>query len=475
VEGRWARVRFGACAWVALLVGCSAPAPEAVDSARLLQALQARRLDDPRLQRFIESARPTEAAQSPVRWDLDHLTLAALYFHSDLSIARSELGLAQAQAVTARARPNPGLAATLGRGVGGEFFSSPWIVGAAVDLLLESGDRRALRTAEADSSVQAARAGLQQASWLVRARVASALLDLWSAKARLGPLGEQLDLQTQRVQFYERRVESGESPREDLRRELTLRDQLAAALAQAQSDFARARVDLAEALGVPASALDGVALAIEPLDRPAVVPDNALADAARNRALTERADVRDARARLDAAQADLQLQISHRWPDVRLSPGYLFEQGNNRYEAAIGLEWPASIEGPVAEALARRDLAADRLLALQSHIIGQIDRAVAAWRTSAQQALSAEALLARAQQRESAAQTQFDAGSLDRPALLASRIDRIGAQLSLQAVRERQRRALAALEDALEQVLEPGQVPPFPPPDSPAASAAMTP
>jgi cobalt-zinc-cadmium efflux system outer membrane protein len=475
VEVGSTRTRLSACGLAGVLVACSAPAPQPVDSARSLQALQARSLDDPRLQRFIESARPAEPAQSPAPWDLDRLTLAALYFHPDLSIARSELGLAQAQAVTARARPNPGLVATLGRGAGGELFSSPWIVGAAVDFLLQSGDRRATRIAEADSSVQAARAALRQASWQVRGRVALALVDLWSAKVRLGPLHEQLDLQGQRVQLYERRVESGQNPRDDLRRELAQRDQLTAALAQAESDFARARVDLAEAIGVPTRALDGAALATEPLDQPPVVPDSALSDAARQRALTERADVRDASARLEAAQAELRLQISYRWPDVRLAPGYLFEQGNNRYEATISLQWPASIEGPIAEARARRDLASDRLLALQARIIGEIDRAVAAWRTSAQQAASTEALVARAQQRESAAQTQFDAGSLDRPSLLAARIDRIGAQLSLQAVRERQRRAMAALEDALEQVLGPGQTTGFPPKDTSTASAAVSP
>jgi outer membrane protein, heavy metal efflux system len=474
VELRRTCVRAGACGLVAALFACSAPAPEPVDPARSLKDLQARGLDDPRLQRFIHSARPQEPPQSAARWDLDHLTLVALYFHPDLSIARSEVGLAQAQAVTARARPNPGFAATLGRGAGGEFFTSPWIVGAAVDLLLESGDRRALRIAGADSSVQAARAALGQASWQVRARVASSLLDLWSAQVRLGPLREQLELQSQRAQLYERRVENGENPRDDLRRELTQRDQLTAALAQAEADFARARVDLAEAIGVPTRALDGVALVIGPLEQPPLVAESALGDAARYGALTERADVRDARARVDAAQADLQLQISHRWPDVRLGPGYLFEQGNNRYETAVSLEWPASISGPIAEAQARRDLAANRLLALQARIIGQIDRATAMWGTSAQQATSAEALLTRAQQRENAAQAQFDAGFLDRPALLGSRIDRISAQLSLHAARERQRRAVAELEDALERVLEPDQAPPFPPQDSPAASAAAT-
>lgn len=475
MELGWTCVRGWACGCAAVLVACSTPAPEPVDSARALKEFQARSLDDPRLQRFIESARPEEPAQAPAHWDLDRLTVTALYFHPDLSIARSQLKLAQAQALTSRQRPNPGLAATLGRGAGGELFSSPWIVGAAIDLLLESGNRRALRIAEAEFSVQAARAALRQASWLVRARVASALLDLWSAQVRIGPLRDQLELQRQRAQLYQRRVENGQNPRDDWRRELAQRDQLAAALAQTESDMARAQVDLAEAIGVPARALDGVALAIGPLDQPALVPDSALGDAARTRALTERADVRDALARVDAAQADLQLQISHRWPDVRLGPAYLFEQGNNRYETTIGLEWPASISGPIGEARARRDLAANQLLALQARVIAQIDRAAAAWRTSAQQAISAEALLAGAQQRESAARAQFDAGALDRPALLATSIDRISADLSLHAVRERQRRALADLEDALEQVLEPGQSLPFAPEDSPAASAAATP
>ena len=474
MEPGWTCVRAGVCGLLAVLVACSAPAPEAVDSAQSLQELQTRSLDDPRLQRFVESARPTATAQSPAPWDLDRLTLAALYFHPDLSIARSELGLAQAQAVTSRARPNPGLVATLGRGAGGEFFSSPWIVGAAIDLLLESGDRRALRIAEADLSVEAARAALRQASWLVRARVASSLLDLSSAQSRIGPLRAQLELQSQRALLYERRVEHGENPRDDLRRELTQRDQMAAALAQAEADLVRARVDLAGAIGVPVHALDGAQLATEPLDQSPLVPDSALGDAARKRALTERADIRDARARVDAAQADLQLQSARRWPEVRLGPGYLFEQGNNRYETTVALEWPSSIGGPIGEARARRDLAASRLLALQARIIGQIDRAAATWRTSAQQSGSAEALLARAQQREDAAQAQFDAGSVDRPALLASRIDRISAQLSLQAVRERQRRAAADLEDALELVLEPALAPPFPPEEKPSASAAAT-
>lgn len=470
-----ARALGGACGAVVLLVACAAPAPAPgpIDSTRSVQALQARRLDDARLQRFIESERPSRPTDAPVHWDLDRLTLAALYFHPDLSIARSQLRVAQAQALTARARPNPGLAATLGRGAGG-MLASPWIVGAAIDFVLESGDRRALRQTQTDLQVRAARADLQQASWLVRARVYSALLDLWSAQRRLDPLHEQLDLQAKRAGLFELRVESGENPRADLRRELTQRDQYAAALAQAEGELVQARVDLSEAIGVPVAALEGAPVSTEAFDRPPALDDSVLSDAIRERALSDRADVRDALAQIDAAQADLQIQLSRRLPDLRLGPGYLFDQGTNKYEVSIGLDWPRSIEGPVAEALARRDLAANRLLALQARIIARIDRASLAWRTSVQLAMACESLLVQVQQRERAAMAQFDAGSLDRPALLGARIDQLEATRALQAARERQRRALAALEDALQRPLEPGQAPAFAPEVDPGASASST-
>jgi len=458
-----------------MLAACSAPVPEPVDTARSLQALRTRRLDDVRLQRFVESARPGPPAQSPPGWDLDRLTLAALYFHPDLSIARSELELAQAQATTARTRPNPAISAVLGRGAAGEIATSPWIVGAAIDLLLQPGDRRALRIEQADSGVRAARADLRQASWLVRARVFAAWLDLWGAQRRLDMLREQLELQAARAGLFERRLELGENSRSDLRRELAQREQLAAAVAQAETELARARVDLAAAVGIAAGALDGVALPIDSLDRPPTLDGRFLGDAARGRALTERADVRDAVARLEAAQAELQAEVSRRWPDLRLGPGYLFDQGTDKYELSIGLQWPSSIEGAVAEARARRDLAANRLLALQARIVGQIDRAGADWRTSAQLAQAAQALSDRMQQRERAAQAQFEAGSLDRPAWLAARIDRLDAQRSELAARERQRRALAALEDALQQMLEGEQPIPSAPEADPVASGATAP
>lgn len=469
----WARARGGACGAAVLLAACAAPAPDPVDPAGSVQALQARRLDDPRLQRFIQSERPSQPTQAPAPWDLDRLTLAALYFHPDLSIARSQLRIAQAQALTARSRPNPGLAATVGRGAGG-VLASPWIVGAAIDFVLESGDRRALRRSQTELQVTAARADLQQACWLVRARVYSALLDLWGAQRRLDPLREQLALQSERARLLELRVESGENPRADLRRELAQREQYAAALAQAEGERAQARVDLAEAIGVPVAALDDARVSTEGFDRPPALDDSVLADPVRRHALLDRADVRDALAQIDVAQADLKIQLSRRWPDLRVGPGYLFDQGTNKYQVSIGLDWPRSVQGPVAEALARRDLAAGRVLALQARIIGQIDRASVAWHTSVQLATAGESLLGQAQQRERAATAQFEAGSLDRPALLGARIDRLEALRSLQAARERQRRALASLEDALQWPLEAGQAAPSAPESDPGASASLS-
>ena len=458
----WARASGGACGVLLLLAACASPAPPKLEIAP--QALLDRRLDDPRLQRFIESEsrQANSAGRATDDWDLERLTLAALYFHPDLTIARSRLQMAQAHAQTARSKPGPGLSATLGRGAGG-LVASPWVVGAAIDFLLEPGDRRDLRVKQADALVGAAQADLRQASWQVRARVYAVLLDYWSAQRRVDPLKQQLDLQSHRAELLERRVAAGENPRADLRRELALREQLAAGLAQAQTDLAAARVGLAQAIAVPVAALDPISLSIDWLDG-APQFDLAQVDVERRRdALTRRADIGDALFQLDAAQADLQAELSRRWPDLHLGPGYQYDLGANKYTVSMSLDWPRSRDGPVGEAAARRELAAAELLASQARVLSQIEYAVAAWQAAVPMLQSARAVTEHAQAGEQVANRLFDSGAIDRPALLAARIDRIESQRAGRIALERQRRALAALEDALQAPLEPGRREPVAP------------
>src|SRR5204863_91869 len=81
--------------------------------------------------------------------------------------------------------------------------------------------------------------------------------------------------------------------------------------------------------------------------------------------------------------------------DVRLNPGYQFDQGDNKWTLGIMFELPVlnQNQGPIAEAGARREEAAARLTALQTKVIGEIDQAVAGYRSARGQLATATALL----------------------------------------------------------------------------------
>src|SRR5258708_1436426 len=100
-----------------ILTGCAAqryqPAP--IVPAESAARLELRNLGDPSLQSFLEEnvGHPL-APWPPKTWDLGTLSLAALYFHPTMEIARARVGEAQAAVVTAGARPNPGLSVAPG-------------------------------------------------------------------------------------------------------------------------------------------------------------------------------------------------------------------------------------------------------------------------------------------------------------------------------------------------------------------------
>jgi outer membrane protein TolC len=407
-------------------------------------------LTDPGLQAFLTAVRPGRSVST---WDLDQLSLAALYFHPDIPLARTQVALAQAQAQTASARPIPAIAATLGRGVGGQLLSSPWIVGAAIDILLEPEERRAQRRAAAQANVAAARAAIDQTVWQVRSGVAQAALARWHAQVRAQVLSAQRDLQRERVDLLARRLLQGDANRDELRREQSQMAQLELALAQVHADQERSAADLAGAIGVSVAAVRDIPWQLEPFDALPVIDQEALGLQSGADAVLARADVREALARLEAAQAQLQEQVTRRWPDIRLGPGYVFDQGNGKYEVTLGLEWPAALEGPQAEALARRDDAAQRLLALQAATLAGIERAQSQWVSTLDESNAADHLLERASQIAAAARAQFAVGALDRSGLLAANIDQFGASLAVQAAHEHAWHAAFCLEDAVQHIL----------------------
>ncbi len=82
--------------------GCASFEDHPLNAVESVARIEARSLSNPQLRQFIHSAVGDKNS-----WDLDTLTLAAIYYHSDVTLAQA---LAESAAITtAEQRPNPSL------------------------------------------------------------------------------------------------------------------------------------------------------------------------------------------------------------------------------------------------------------------------------------------------------------------------------------------------------------------------------
>lgn len=456
----WAR-KLATAAWVGVaLAGCARFHPEPLSPAINAAALDSRSLDDPRLQRFLMASLPPGRAAARPRWDLDTLTLASLYYHPDLAVARAKLAAARADIITAHQRPNPSLsfgAAYNTMAVAGAFppAAAPLTIGPVVSFLIETFGKREDRTAQAHHLADAARADVATAAWQVRGRVRTALLNLWAARRRAKLAQAQVALRQQLVSLLEQRLGAGFATSLDVTRERIALAQATLGVRDVDRVQADALVQLATALGVPVRALDGVPLSEAAFDHPAAPSKNLAAGPLRRRALTGRSDVQASLAQYEAAQSALRLQVANQYPNVTLGPGYNYDVGMNRFILGPTFDLPVfnQNQGPVARALADRQLAAASFTALQAQVIGAVDAADAAYRTTTQALGTANALLAGEQARQRQVSASFKAGESDRPTLVAAELELAVIQAAQFDTVVLQRQALGALEDALQQPL----------------------
>jgi outer membrane protein, heavy metal efflux system len=456
----WSRGLAIACIGAAL-TGCADFHPQPLSPADNATALESRTLADERLQRFLRASLPADsyAVRAP-DWGLGKLTLAALYYHPDLPVARAALAGSQAGVVTAHARPNPTLSLTAVFGtaaVSGAFppDALPLVVGPVVDFLIETAGKREARTAQAQHIVDAAREDLATATWQVRGRVRVAMLNLWASRNRLKLGQEQIRLRQQLVALLEQRFAAGEATALDLARE---RVALAQATLGHQDELGReaeAQGQLATAIGVPAKALNSVQISVTAFDHVKLPKANLVAGPLRRQALTERSDVKSSLALYEAAQAALRLQIAKQYPDVRLGPGYNYEFGTNRFILSPVVDLPIfnQNQGPIAQAVANRQEAAANFTALQAKIIGAIDAAGVKYGATTQSLRIADRLSTSEQLRQRQARAAFASGATDRPTLITTELEAAVIWASRFDALVQQRQALGALEDALQQPL----------------------
>jgi outer membrane protein TolC len=382
------------------------------------------------------------------------LTLTAFYYHPSLEVARAQWAVAKGGETTAGQKPNPTLSVTPAYNAT-TFMASPWIVTGSLDVPLETAGKRGYRKAQAAHLSEAARLKIAAAAWQVRSNLRGSLIDFASASRREELLAKQLAAQEKSLGLLEQRAQAGAISRSELTLPRIALEKTRLDSSDAQRQAAEARARAAEAIGVPIKSLDGVELAPGLLDRTANAKD--LVDSElRRQALQSRADILSALAEYAASQSALQLEIAKQYPDVHLSPGYEFDQGDSKWSVGFTVELPVlnQNQGPIAEAKARRSEAAARFNELQSKVLAEIDRAVEVFRMSEKTLSNLKSLQSAQDQQRKSIEAQVKAGAADQLDLMNAQVEFGASELVRLDGQVKFQQAVGALEDALQRPLD---------------------
>ena len=456
-------VSMRALAWplAAALAACSAPAARPLDPARSAATLRARSLSDPLLAAWVREHAPEAAGEwPPAVWDLTSLTLVGFYFQPELAAARARVAEAEGRVVTAGTRPNPTLRAELEHSDDPTEPESPWSVGGALDVALDPSGHRAHERRAASALAAAERLALAQSAWDVRRRVRDALVQSLLASREVELRRAESEVLDESARLLEQRVAAGSVSRPDL--DAAKIEALSARQSLAEAEIAAdvGRAELARALGLPPEALAGQSFGLADLEQPPALPGpdcGSLLDLA----LIDRLDVRATLHRYDAAEEELAAAAAQRFPDLEVSPGYRFDQGQHKFSFGVAAPLPIfnQNEGPIAEALARRSEAEADVVAAQARVLAETTTAWSRYRGEL-------TLLEEAGEQAELARVQLEAqqrlvalGGSDRLVLAGLRRQELVARrLQLETLREA-RAAFGALEDSVQRPLPAGAPP----------------
>ncbi|MFC5743826.1 TolC family protein [Dyella tabacisoli] len=442
-------------AMAVLLGGCASYQPKPIDTATTQAQWQARRLDDPALAARLQAALPSGEHWPPVTYGRAELLLAALALNPDLAEARAHLTEAGAAVRTAKAIPNPTVGLALERYTQSQAGSSSWLWGISTNMLIDTMLRRRLRAELADAGVRGARLDYAEKVWAVRHSLRTALADTLLARRQQQLAEQSVSKATALQAALQQRHALGESASsETLLAAQTLAQSHNEAAAAAQR-LADANARLARAVGVPANALDGIALRWDDFDTPVVAAADQRA-ALEDRARLSRVDLERALVDYDSRETELHQQVRAQYPQISLGPGYTYDHGVRKLQFNLSATLPIfdQNQGPIAEAEARREAAGRHVEAVQASIDSEIDSANAKFAATRQALAAARSGQQAAQRLARQAELGHAHGEDDRVAVLNAQLAALTAAQAQLTAWDQSQQALGALEDAVRTPLD---------------------
>ncbi|WP_018410960.1 TolC family protein [Methyloversatilis thermotolerans] len=419
---------------------------------------RARALDDDATRDWLAQRDIDVSAWPLPAWNGDALVTAALREHPALARAAAATRAARGAVQTAGLRPRMTLSPDIERSNERDAGQSAWSIGLALDLALTGQSVREARIERAQRLVDAAVLDQAEVVWNVRSRARRGLLELWSAEGELALLAQLAQRWQSALTAVQSRYDLGASDALELGLMRSEAMRAESRRIQARQRVLMAHGELADALALPLDTLSGLRLDFSEFED-APVPDSTPAlpslAALRAGATLNRIDLRRALARHAASEAALQIELRAQYPEIRLQPGLLWDQGATVWQlgAALPLFMTQRQAGPIAEAIARRDEAAQDFLALQSQALAALDVARSRWMEAGLDTRSARNERDEASRHAARMAQRFGRGDADRLDNLLAGVRALEADIRLLQARTRSLSAVLAIENALQRPL----------------------
>ena len=423
--------------------------PKPIEPNKIISKLEQRSVTDADFQTFL-AAQNYPINKLPIGlWGEKELSLSALFFHSDLNIARAQWRAAQAGQITAAQRPEIGI------NVGAANHSqasdkSPWTYSLGIDIPIITAGKREAQIAQSAGLSEAARIEIAQTAWKVHSRVAKSLLDYQYSVAQSAILKNEVALRTAIVGMLLKRMDAGmASSIEVSSARISLQKAEQAFMAES-GRIGSLGATLANDAGLSLSAFNQ--LKVQPFAKTEPASQNNL----QYEALLNRLDIRASLARYEATEAKLRLEIAKQYPDITLSPSKTLDQGDKIWSLGFSslLTLINKNRGMIAEATALREVEIAQFEALQAKVIGDLNGAKAAYQAALDASTKSQNVLASQQKRTEQTQRQFNAGFTDRLELTSTQLENIIAEQSTLSTTYQTQLTKLNLEDVLQRPLD---------------------
>ncbi len=309
------------------------------------------------------------------KWGIDELAYCALFFHPSLDVARAEWRSAIAKQSSAAQKPLPKANTNYAHGNNANNDVRPFSFDLSIDIPFETANKRDIRIENAKHLSEAAKLDIALQAWQLRNQVALSFIAYQQNEKHLTALLKEQALRKEIVAIFQKRLDFGAASIVELSNAKLQLQVTKAELNALQQKKLVLLSNLASHVGLPLHVVETMQLT--PADDELTVSTKELLPEAERNALLNRLDIRIALERYAAAEAKLKLEIAKQYPDIVISPGYIYEFGSKIW--SLGLSGLLNIlnknKVTIAEMNQLREVEAAQFEALQNTVISQVNNA----------------------------------------------------------------------------------------------------